>query len=707
MKKFLLALLLLSGVLTAGAQTVTRLIGASPFQDSLWVFDTTNFNVVRRYAPTPSAGGAITGTNGIATDPSTGMIYVVFKQSAVSGRVLGTLDPLTGVVTIVGNLGDNFSSITFNGNNTLLGVTGDGASVPETAYRIDKTNANKTVLVTLGNGADGEVICYNSTDNMVYHWSGNTTIVYEKFDTSGVTVTNIPISGTTNGETFGACYIGNNTFLTSNINSRFQHFLSNGTVTAQIGASSPDDIRGTTLITCSRAITASAATFCDGDSVLLTHGSAGAFGYQWYLDGVLISGATSQTYYATQGGHYNCIVNDACGMDSLGTGTNVVRSTRPTVTVSGSNTTFCAGDSAQLSGTAAVSYQWYNNGIPVAGATTNTYAALVAGNYNMIATNSFGCSDSAAVGVTVVVNPLPVVNLGNDTSSCSSLTLDAGNAGATYLWCDGATTQMNTFNASATCAVMVTNSFGCTSSDTITFVISTTQADVSTSDSLFCPAEPAVTLNLSPAGGTLSGPGISGSSFTPVNAGAGTHTILYTFTDSLGCTTSDSLHMQVFPVVNVSLTSSDNNVCADDASVALTGSPAGGVYSGPGVSGSSFDPSTAGTGTQTITYTYQDANGCFFATTDVITVNACVGIAEQTPENTFSLFPNPATEKVQLQIGQASTVSIVNSLGETVFAAQLENGIHTIDVSAFAAGVYVVRVQQDAAVYAQQLLIAR
>src|ERR1041385_2203131 len=81
------------------AQTVTRLIGSSPFQDSLWVFDTTNFTVLRHIGPTPSSGGPFTGMNGIAKSPS-GTIFVINKQSAVSGRVLGKLNPLTGLVTI-------------------------------------------------------------------------------------------------------------------------------------------------------------------------------------------------------------------------------------------------------------------------------------------------------------------------------------------------------------------------------------------------------------------------------------------------------------------------------------------------------------------------------------------------------------------------------------------------------------------------------
>jgi len=48
-------------------------------------------------------------------------------------------------------------------------------------------------------------------------------------------------------------------------------------------------------------------------------------------------------------------------------------------------------------------------------------------------------------------------------------------------------------------------------------------------------------------------------------------------------------------------------LCVTDAAVNLTASPVGGTFAGPGVTGSMFDPATAGIGTHTITYTYIDA----------------------------------------------------------------------------------------------------
>lgn len=478
------------------AQSVTRLIGSSPFQDSLWVFDTTSMAAIRGIAPTPSSGGAIEGMTALAKHPVTGTIYVIAKQTSTVGRTLGTINLNTGLVSIIGNTGDNFATITFNGNNTLLGVTGDGGVVPETLFRINTSDANTTVIAPLGLGDDGEVICYNPADNMIYHWSGNTTVEFEKFDTSATTFTTIPIIGTPNGETFGMVHAGGNMFIGSNISSMFNRWDTTGNVGPDYGLA-PDDVRGLAFITCDRAITGT-LSFCTGDSTLLTM-TAGGVSYQWYRDGVAIAGATNQTYYATLPGSYNSVIIDMCSYsagDSLAAGVVVQELTLPAVAVTG-NSSICDGDSSLLTGTSGGTSQWYLDGSPITGATNDTYYATASGNYNMTKTNLNGCSDSASVGITVTVNPLPVVSL-------SALSLTS---------CINHTTNLLTGN---------------------------------------------------PGGGTFSGPGVSGNNFDPSAAGAGTHDVVYTYTDSNACTNSDTIQIFVDLCTGISQVANGDAVTFDN-----------------------------------------------------------------------------------------------------------------------------------------------
>jgi len=70
----------------------------------------------------------------------------------------------------------------------------------------------------------------------------------------------------------------------------------------------------------------------------------------------------------------------------------------------------------------------------------------------------------------------------------------------------------------------------------------------------------------------------------------------------------------------VGLNLPETEICSDVAAFTLYGgTPSGGTYSGTGVVGGQFDPSVAGVGTHTITYTYIDANGCEdFAEQDIV-----------------------------------------------------------------------------------------
>ncbi|MCA9291816.1 MAG: hypothetical protein KDA25_11860, partial [Phycisphaerales bacterium] len=147
--------------------------------------------------------GPVGGGTGLAARPSSGVLYVVLKLTGVPGgsgpRWLATVDPLTGNATMIGNLGDSFAGIAFTCDDTLYGVTGDGAAEPETLYEINPATAETTLVMALGAGTDGEMIGYDPVNNVLWHGSGHSgddDVVLEHIDVCAGTVTPVDIAGT-------------------------------------------------------------------------------------------------------------------------------------------------------------------------------------------------------------------------------------------------------------------------------------------------------------------------------------------------------------------------------------------------------------------------------------------------------------------------------------------------------------------------------
>ncbi|HXH20311.1 MAG TPA: hypothetical protein VNJ07_14645, partial [Chitinophagales bacterium] len=159
--------------------------------------------------------------------------------------------------------------------------------------------------------------------------------------------------------------------------------------------------------------------------------------------------------------------------------------------------------------------------------------------------------------------------------------------------------------------VEVTNSNGC---KTISLPLTLTElqspaVSFSGLNSSYCLRDPLAYLIGSPSGGTFNGPGIVATSFNPLIAGVGTHAVIYSYVAPNGCPGSETQTVTVNDQPLVFFTVNPSSYCTDDAPVTLAASPGGGVYSGA-VSGNIFDPSTAGTGTHRIIYTYTTPQGC-------------------------------------------------------------------------------------------------
>ncbi|HLP49547.1 MAG TPA: T9SS type A sorting domain-containing protein [Chitinophagales bacterium] len=589
----------------------TKIWGASPFQDSLWSLDPVTFQIEDRIGPT-LPGFTITGMNGMAFDPCEFKTYIICKVSGVTGRVLCTIDLPTGVCTQVGNLGDNFSSITFRKDGQLFGVTGNGATVPETLYEIDKTNGNKTLAAALGAGADGEVICYNPVDDLIYHWSGNTTVVFEKvLATAPYTATNIPITGTTNGETFGAMHWRADTFLISNISSSFNLIKTSGQWGPQFG-SNPDDLRGLVM---PPAFAIEDDSVCNGTAINI--GAAGVNDYKVIYawgDGsrdTVQSGSGTHTYNGPGNYTVNVLLDyGGCAPDTFWSKAVRVNAV-PVVTISGFNG-ICPGGSVTLTGTSGGTSQWYVDGNLIPLANSNTYTTSTPGTYNMVKTNLTGCADSAAVGKTLTNVSNPVVALGNDVTQCGgTVTLDAGNAGAAYSWSNATSSQTLVASSTNTYTVTVTDANNCSASDEVDVTINTVPTVDLGNDVVQCGGTAG--LFAGNAGATYAWSDNSSAQILVATA-SGTYSV--TVTDANTCTATDEVDVTINPVPTVDLGS---DVIQCGGTTTLDAGNAGATYDwSDNSSAQTLVVSASGTYSVTIT----DVNICTASDEVDVTINA-------------------------------------------------------------------------------------
>ena len=107
---------------------------------------------------------------------------------------------------------------------------------------------------------------------------------------------------------------------------------------------------------------------------------------------------------------------------------------------------------------------------------------------------------------------------------------------------------------------------------------------------------------------------------------AGIYTISLIASDG-SCADTSEVIITTNSLPAVSFSGLASTYCEDAAAVILTGSPTGGTFSGNGISGSQFDPAVAGVGTQAITYTYTDGNGCTDTSEVIITTNSLPAVS--------------------------------------------------------------------------------
>ena len=277
-------------------------------------------------------------------------------------------------------------------------------------------------------------------------------------------------------------------------------------------------------------------------------------------------------------------------------------------------------------------------GIVVAGTFNPSLAGRGIHTITYTYTSAQGCVNAATQIVTV--NPLVNVNAGSDLSIClgSAAIITASNA-LLYAW--SPSSNLSAVSGSEVIATPITNTTyyvtgtdaaGCTSTDEVMITVYPIPvATIQYATPVFCNTGIAlVTQSGQPNGMYSANAGLILNTTTgAIDLAAstpGSYTITYVFSDG-SCSNQTSTNLTILGPASVSFTLPVSSVCASSAPFSIIGgSPLGGVYSGPGVTGVSFSPAAAGTGVHVLTYTYTNAGGCISSATASITVNPLVHV---------------------------------------------------------------------------------
>ena len=371
-----------------------------------------------------------------------------------------------------------------------------------------------------------------------------------------------------------------------------------------------------------------------------------SFSYEWTvqsaggLQGGTLSSSTSRTptFTAVAAGTYVFKVRATqqtapfCVDSALVTVSVSAAQTCPTVPTqsicaqSGSLTYAASSPAA-----ADVTYSWsVNNGASLQSANGLQSVLVSAGDISFDLSLTLDYQNSQLQDLVcsyqVPVYPLPVVSTGSYGPYCAggaAVTLGGSPSGGSW---SGDGVSGGVFTPSAAGVYSVTYSYtdanGCSAAASTSIVVKNKPVVNAGCYGPVCLNSSPVFLSGTPTGGTWSGPGVSGRSFDPMEAGPGTHVLTYTYQVPGGCaiTTTATIEVLSLPAVDAGIYAP---ICLNQGLVTLSGLPAGGEWSGPGVSSNQFSPIAAGVGSHTVVYSVTDVAGCFNSDEAVIEVSEC------------------------------------------------------------------------------------
>ena len=336
------------------------------------------------------------------------------------------------------------------------------------------------------------------------------------------------------------------------------------------------------------------ATYCDNDATVTLIGTpaGGAFGGNGVTGNIFDPTSTtiaspSQVWYSFSNGSCNSsdtqiVVVNTAPLANAGTDKNIL--------ILG-NTTL---DGSATGGTGSYSYSWTPTSRIASGANaaTATTSSLVASeNFTLLVTdNGNACTSEDDMSVTVG-NPLLMIVSVTATPDTICLgesinlqsTLNGGIAPYTYSWTSNpvgytssATNPIITPTQSAWYKLVVNDNTTLSDEDSVYIVVEPLPIPSFTGlPAAMCSNDVSVTLVGTPTGGIFTGSGIVGNEFSPAALTvAGSYDIVYTVTNTNGCSNSDT-NVVIVSTAPVAFAGNDANITSG-TSTTLSGSASGG-----------------------------------------------------------------------------------------------------------------------------------
>lgn len=286
----------------------------------------------------------------------------------------------------------------------------------------------------------------------------------------------------------------------------------------------------------------------------------------------------------------------------------------------------CYGDSsgavtvAATGGSGTYVYNWSPCG--GAGATATD---LSAGTYTCTITDSFNNQVEVVVTITEAPQLLVGVDLIRPTCPNQSngelmVSASGGTGTLQYSWLSGGVLAHAAGLPSGVFSVTVSDDNGCSVADSARVTEAVLPVVSLEPFAPMCLNTELVLTGGAPLGGSYVGSNVVEGVFKPTSFG--NYSISYSVSSLDGCQITVSRDILVHRLDSATL-AEFLDVCFDSPIVELTGgSPAGGYYSGLGVSGAGFNPASAGVGTHVVKYQYLNDFQCASEAAATITVRA-------------------------------------------------------------------------------------